>query len=377
MGSPREHAKRIAVLGTRGIPARYRGFESFAESLALYLVDRAWQVTVYCQVDHGRPSVSRWRGVDLVHVPAHGDGPLGTVLFDWASAWHAARSEQLILTLGYNTALFSVIHRLRRRRHLINMDGLEWRRGKWSRPARAWLWLNERLGCWLGNHLVADHPAIAHHLSTRVSRGKITMIPYGTDRVEHADPGLLEPHGLTPGEFALIVGRPQPDNSTLEMVSAFSRRRRGMRLAVLCPYEPDRDGYHRRIVEAASPEVVFLGAIYDRPTIRALQFHSRLYLHGHQVGGTNPSLVEALGAGCAVIAHDNRFNRWVAGEAARYFLDGDACAAAIDALADDPDAREGLRRAGYARQAERFTWDLVLGEYERLLLANLPASRES
>ncbi len=358
--------KRLNILGTRGIPAAHGGFETFAEHLALYLQQRDWQVTVYCQENTGESGwESRWRGVRRVHLPAPCEGPRGTIVFDWQSTRHVMREPGVILTLGYNTALFSALYRMRGRINLINMDGIEWQRAKWSAPVRAWFWINERLGCWLGNHLIADNPEIKRHLALRVAERKITTIPYGADSITEADAALIAPFDLTPGNYALVIARAEPENSILEIVRAFSRKRRGASLAVLGRYDPGRP-YHRQVMEAASTEVKFLGALYERAVVSALRFHARLYLHGHQVGGTNPSLVEALGAGTPVLAHGNPFNRWVAGSAQRFFESEADCARQLDALMNNESTLQGMRTASRTRHSEAFTWKRVLREYEML-----------
>ncbi|MBX9790326.1 MAG: DUF1972 domain-containing protein [Pirellulales bacterium] len=358
----------IAILGTRGIPARHGGFETFAERLALHLVERGWQVTVYCQHEgEGAIAESQYQGARLISIPERRAGAAGTVIFDWKSTRRAMHQPGLALTLGYNTAAFTAWYRLRRVPSVINMDGLEWQRGKWGRAARAWLRWNEWFACRLADHLVADHPEIARYLQTVAPRSRITMIPYGADRVDCADQRLIEAWGLAPRSYALVVARPEPENSLLEIVSAFSRRPRGLQLVVLGDYRPEENAYQRRVLEAASSEVVFPGAIYDRDTVDALRFFARAYLHGHTVGGTNPALVEALAAGCPVLAHDNRFNRWVAGPEAAYFADEDACARALDALLDDASRLARMSSTSRARHAEAFTWERVLGEYEALL----------
>lgn len=366
--------RRLAILGTRGIPARHGGFETFAERLALHLVRRDWEVTVYCQDERRGPALEgRWQDVRLVRIAEPRRGALGTMIFDFKSILRAARDNTLMLTLGYNTAAFCGWYRLRGRVNLMNMDGLEWQRAKWSRPARAWLYLNERLGCRLAQHLIADHPAIALHLATRSAADKITMIPYGADRIVDAPTSPLTDAGLRPGAYALVVARPEPENSLLEIVEAFSARRRGLRLVVLGHYEPGRNPYHARVLRAASDEVAFPGAIYDPTLVRALRHHARLYIHGHTVGGTNPALVEALGSGAPVLAHDNVFNRWVAGPGSRYFVDSRQCAEQLDQLLDDDEELARMRQASYDRHAAEFTWDRVLGAYEALLTRFMPA----
>ncbi len=363
--------KQLRILGTRGVPAAHGGFETFAERLALHLAGRGWEVTVYCQTTGPGPvEQDEWQSVRRVKIPVAGDGPAATLVFDWLATLHAARRPGLCLTLGYNTAIFCALLRLRGRTNLINMDGLEWQRAKWSLPARNWLWLNERAGCWLGNHLIADHPEIARHLRQYVAADKVTTLPYGAVRIDSAGVAPLRALQLEPGRYLTLIARPEPENSVLEIVRAFSRRERGHVLAVLGRYT-EQDPYQKRVLEAAGPEVRFLGAIYDADVVGALRFHSAAYVHGHQVGGTNPSLVEALGAGNAVIAHDNRFNHWVAGEAARYFADEAGAARVFDEVLAQPALLAEMRAQARARHQAAFTWDTVLQGYEDLLLSRL------
>lgn len=360
----------LRILGTRGVPAAHGGFETFAEHLALYLSAKGWTVVVYCQDDGSGPTVEDdWRGVRRVRIPIALEGPKGTVLFDWKATLHASQSRDLCLTLGYNTAVFAALLRVKGIANVFNMDGVEWARAKWGVGAKTWFYVNDWAGCWLGNHLVADHPEIRRHLSGRVSERKITMIPYGADAIDAAPSELVTALGLVPSDFVTVVARPEPENSLLEIVSAFSRHRRGCTLAVLGTYRPRENAYHRAVIRAASSEVKFLGAIYDKSIVQALRFHSRAYVHGHQVGGTNPSLVEALGAGCPVIAHDNPYNRWVAGPMAKYFADIDECASRFDEVLNDWDLISSMRSGSRIRHEEAFTWPNVLAQYEQLLSA--------
>lgn len=366
---------KLSILGIRGVPAQHGGFETFAEKLCPYLVQNGWSVTVYCQEDgEGVIWESEWQGVKRIHIPVAREGAAGTVIFDWRATCHALGQEGFFLTLGYNTAIFNLMQRIKGQTNVINMDGIEWRRDKWGVVAKTWFWLNERAGCWVANHLVADHPKIKEHLATRVSADKITMIPYGGDEVLSADVSLLDSYGLQPGKFSVIIARPEPENSFLEMVRAFSKARRNHTLVVLGNFTPEANTFHRQVMDAAGNEVIFPGAIYDAPVVQALRFHSRFYLHGHRVGGTNPSLVEALGAGCAVIAHDNHFNRWVAGPQAAYFKDEAECANLFDQLLTDDFAVERMKSASRAVFNERFTWEQVLREYEELLTRWYPTN---
>lgn len=370
----------ILILGTRGIPAAHGGFETFAEHLALFLADRGWQVGVYCQDEV--PAVTQrfrseqWRGVELIQTQVSSTGPRATLEFDWHCVRHAARRSAVCLVLGYNSAIFLPYLRLAGRKILTNMDGIEWRRPKWSRPVKAWFWLNEWIAAWTSHRLVADHPIIADHLATRRPRSATAMIAYGGTPVPSAPEAPVRAMGLEPGRYLISIARIEPDNSILPIVEAFSRQRRGMRLVVLGTLVEDNP-YHRSIRAAASDEVLFPGAIYDAEIVQALRFHARAYLHGHTVGGTNPSLVEALWAANPVIAHDNAYNRWTAGEAGLFFADRDGCAQAVDALIQDDAKAAKLSAAALARAGEAFSWPAILEQYEREALALLRAARGS
>lgn len=358
---------KLRILGIRGIPAAHGGFETFAEYLSFFLRDKGWQIIVYCQEDEkGELWQDEWNGIERVHIPVSQSGPLGTIVFDWKSIVHAAKSKDACLTLGYNTALFCVLLRLRGIRNVINMDGIEWSRAKWGPVAKLWFWLNDWAGCWLGDHLVADHPEIKKHLSTRTNPRKITTIAYGAEHVTTAPVEPLEKWQLQPGNYLTLVARAEPENSILEVVQGFSSKPRGIKLLILGNYSTEHS-YQKKVLEAASDEIVFAGAIYDKFVVQALRFHCAAYVHGHQVGGTNPSLVEALGAGNAVIAHDNRFNRWVAGEGARYFSDAASFANVLDQLLGEPDALASMRAASRSRFQTEFMWPHILRKYENLL----------
>jgi glycosyltransferase involved in cell wall biosynthesis len=367
----------VLILGTRGVPSKHSGFETFAQDFALFLLSRNHEVTVYCQAEEDEPAREDvWNGIRRVHISA-GKGSVGTMVFDWKSIRHSIKERDVVvLTLGYNTAVFNALYRLSGTPNIMNMDGIEWKRDKWSRPAKIWFWLNEWSGARLANHLVADHPEIAIHISRHTNEKKITIIPYGADRVTSAPANLLQKYGLTPKGYDLLIARPEPENSILEIVRAYSLRQRGLPLVVLGTYRRDRTQYQRTVLDAAGPEIQFLGPIFERNIVKALRFHARAYLHGHRVGGTNPSLVEALGAGNAVVANDNRFNRWVAGEGARYFRSVEDIDEILASLAADPAQLLAMEEASRDRFREAFTQDKVLTAYEELLAQFAPAVPE-
>lgn len=367
--------KKLLILGTRGIPASHGGFETFAQRLALYLVERGWDVTVYCQTAKRNVPSTCWKGIRLKYVTTPQNNSFGSILFDLKSTLRAATVEDgIVLTLGYNTAIFSILYRLRGKFNIINMDGLEWQRQKWNFLEKAWLYINERVGARLGNWLIADHPEMKRYLTQGSSADKIIMIPYGADRIDSSDVSLLEPYGLTSKSYALVVARPEPENSIWEIVSAFSAQKRGYQLVILGNYHPEESEYHQEVLQAASEEVLFLGAIYDSKTVHTLRVHTRLYIHGHTVGGTNPSLVEALAAGSPVLAQDNAFNRWVAGEKAHYFSYEASCFQKLSELLDDPEELQNMGKGSKERYEQAFSNNKDLRAYEQVFLSYLADS---
>ncbi|MBO1254240.1 DUF1972 domain-containing protein [Alteromonas sp. 5E99-2] len=361
--------KKIVIQGIRGIPASHGGFETFAEYLVLYLVKKGWEVIVYCQGEPDSEFVEdEWRGIKRITIPEKRQGPLGTMIFDFKTIVHSTRHKCTVLTLGYNTASFNLVYRLMGIKNLINMDGIEWKRDKWGALAKTWFWLNERCGCWFGHHLVSDHPEIKKHLATRVSEQKITTIAYGGLEVTKADSEYLTEFELEPDTYGIVIARPEPENSVLEIVQGFSRSKRNKKLVVLGNFDFDNNQYHQQIKNSASDEVIFPGAIYDIEKVSALRFFARCYVHGHTVGGTNPSLVEAIGAGNAIIAHDNKFNRWVAKEGAIYFTDIDSISSAFDTLFENDTLTKQLQGNTKDNFVTNFQWDKILTEYEDLMI---------
>lgn len=362
----------VMILGTRGVPSRHSGFETFVQDFALFLSSRGHQVTVHCQAPPEEAArEDNWNGIRRVLIPA-GNGSLGTILFDWKSIRHAMREKGVVLTLGYNTGIFNLAYRFGHLRNIMNMDGIEWKREKWSLPARAWFWLNEWAGARVSHHLVADHPEIREHLSRHTDPEKITVIPYGADSVTAAAESLIAQFNLTSKNYYLLIARPEPENSILEIVRGYSLRHRGIPLVILGKYRRDTTRYQKAVLDAAGPEVVFLGPIFDRDIVKALRFHARAYFHGHRVGGTNPSLVESLAAGNPVLAHDNRFTRWVAGAGARYFRTSEDVSDLLDSLAASPDQLLAMGEASRRRHSESFTQDKILTTYEQLMLQFAP-----
>jgi glycosyltransferase involved in cell wall biosynthesis len=362
--------RKLLILGTRGIPAKYGGFETFAERLAIYLCQEGWEVTVYCQKLGQKTVQKQWQNITLVEISVPKDNSFWSIVFDFKATMHALRQHGIILVLGYNTAIFSLIYYISKRISVMNMDGIEWHRKKWNLPQKIWLYLNEKCALWFSTHIIADHPQIKlHYLDKKISRNKISVIPYCSDPVRQANIDILEKYSLEPDRYALIVARPEPENSILETVSAFSQHRRGYKLVILGEYVPQESIYHQKVLESASAEVLFPGAVYSTKDVQALRYYARLYIHGHTVGGTNPSLVEAIAAGMPVLAHFNRFNYWIAGSDSRYFYDQEDCCFQLDKILDDDLEISAMRKASLIRYQRLFADNRDIKAYKDLFLS--------
>jgi hypothetical protein len=268
--------KIVRVLGTHGVPANYGGFETAAEQVARYLVGRGWRVIVYCQVKGSGPVTGDvWEGIERILIPVDREGWLGTSQFDLISIRHAVRHRDLCLTFGYNTAVFNLAQRIGGVPNVINMDGIEWSRARWGFVRQAILYTNERIACVVGDALIADHPEIAKYLRLKARARKVHTITYGADTVTEASDDIPRSYGLIPGRYLTLVARPIPENSILDIVQGFSVRRRGVELVVLGTYTANTDRYHAEVMAAASPEVKFLGAIYEPAQVKAPQFDQR------------------------------------------------------------------------------------------------------
>jgi glycosyltransferase involved in cell wall biosynthesis len=304
-----ERAKKIAILGSRGIPAEFGGFETFAEQLAVRLVDRGFDVTVFCESTQSYREPT-YKGVKLVYLSTPNIVGLRSVWFDIVSILRTLRGYDVVYMLGYHAAFAFVLPWLFRTNFWTNMDGLEWKRDKWSANAKRYLQLMEWFAARFSRRLVADAEGIAQHLREAYRVGhKTLMIPYGAYEVDGApDACLIEEYGVEPGEYYLVVCRLEPENHVREIVNGFVASSSPRKLIVVGDHEADT-GYIKTLLDNANERVSFVGTIFDPPRLIALRWYCRAYFHGHSVGGTNPSLLEAMACRNHTIAHDNVFNR--------------------------------------------------------------------
>jgi len=356
---------RLAILGARGIPAHYGGFETFAEQLAVRLVERGHEVTVFCEA--AGEANEEYKGVKLRHVPTRDLGPLVTVVYDAACLWHARSSFDVIYMLGYGSSAFCWLPRMWGTRVWINMDGLEWARGKWGRIGRTYLRWAEAIAMWTPDRIIADAAAIKANLQSRYRKlPPCDVIPYGCEIISGARPEDLESFGLKPGSYYLVVCRFEPENLIREIVEGFLESNTQARL-VLVGEHTRKSEYVQALGKYKSDRLLFTGTVYDATRIHALRYFCRGYLHGHSVGGTNPSLLEAMGCGNVVIANDNPFNREVLGGSGLFFSTPKEVRSCIDSVDNRAVDIAEMKVKVVERVKEFYTWDRITDYYCELI----------
>jgi glycosyltransferase involved in cell wall biosynthesis len=355
---------RIALLGTRGIPARYGGFETFAEELTTRLVERGHTVTVYCRDAHPEPV---YRGVHLVHLPPIRHKYLETLAHTFSSTMHLLRNPaDVALYCNGANAVLTFLPRLRGMPVALNVDGLERKRKKWNRAARAWYLVSEWLSTFCPTRIVTDAAQIRRYYLERW-KADSTFIPYGAPMGQVAPGATLKKLGLERRRYFLYVTRFEPENNPLMVRRAFEKVQTSLKLALVgdAPYAAD---YIREVRDTRDPRVVLPGAIYG-DGYHELQSNSFAYVHATEVGGTHPALIEAMGRGALVLYLRTPENEEVAGEAGLAFENEAGLAGRLrEVLAMTEEQREQLRAAAVERVRTRYSWKAVTDAYEALLM---------
>ncbi|MBV9484816.1 MAG: DUF1972 domain-containing protein, partial [Frankiaceae bacterium] len=308
----------VAILGTRGIPANYGGFETFAERLSRYLVEQGVPVTVYCRRRYATAG-AEWNGVRLVTLPTISSKYFDTVVHTAISAIHLvlrSRVRQVILCNAANAPVVPFL-RLFRRRVVMNVDGLEWRRGKWGILGRSWYRLGEWISVRWASVLVTDAEEVRTYYRVRHDSDSV-MIPYGADLLDRGGelPAEVE---VVPDGYALYVSRWERENNPLLVAQAHAAARTSTSLVMLGHATYD-DELEAEVRAAAAPNAALPGSVFGASYV-ALQRNARCYIHATEVGGTHPALIEAMGAGNLCLVLDTPENREVAGPDAWFFAD--------------------------------------------------------
>jgi len=358
---------RIALLGTRGVPACYSGFETCAEELGTRLAARGHQVTVYCRVPHIAHAGAVYRGMRLVKLPTIRSKHLDTIVHTLLSSLHA-------LVRGYDVALYfnvgnspaTWIPRLAGQRVILNVDGLDSKRKKWGRLARLYIRACERWAARFPDRVVTDSRRVQQHY--RQHRGTTsTYIAYGADPIAVAPGAHLARFGLAPGRYVLFVGRLVPENCAHHLVEAFEGLSTDLRCVIVgdAPYSED---YIRGLRATADPRVVFTGYLFGEG-YRELLSSAYCFVETSEVGGTHPALLEAMAAERCVVVNDTPENLETVADAGLSYggaLGAVSLRPVLEGLLKDPALAADFGRRGFDRVRRHYSWDAVTDSYEAL-----------
>jgi len=360
------------MIGTRGVPARYGGFETAIEEIGQRLVARGHEVVVYCRGAEA-PRPDTYLGMELVHLPAARKKSLETLSHTGLSVAHLMRrgrkSERFDAAIVFNAAnapFLPALH-LKKLPVAVHVDGLEWRRAKWAGAGRRYYRAVEALSVRWADALIADAQGIADYYTEEFG-AKTALLAYGAPIQENPGSDRIGDFDLIPHKYHLVVARFEPENHVAEIVAGYTRSNASLPLIVVgsAPYA---DEYTAEIeaIAGGDSRIQLLGGVWDQAQLDELYANSLTYLHGHSVGGTNPSLLRAMGAGAGVIAYDVVFNREVLGAAGQYFHDSDEIGALIERAESDPASMTERGARLRLRAGEQYVWDDVARGYEELL----------
>lgn len=359
---------RIGILGTRGIPNHYGGFEQISGYLAAGLVQKGHEVTVYNSHNHPYQH-STWNGVNIVHCtdPEHLIGTAGQFIYDLNCVLDARKKKfDLLLIMGYTSS--SVWGPLYPKNTFVitNMDGLEWKRSKYNKPVQRFLRFAESLAVKYSHAHIADSLAIKQYLAEKY-RITPTYIPYGAEVLTEVDHSICEKYQLEKDEYLLLIARMEPENNIELILSGFHQSHSGKKMVVVGDI---RNKYGQYISHRFKKDkrIIFTGPVFDIQQLHSLRSFASLYFHGHSVGGTNPSLLEAMASKTFIAAHANAFNRHILGKEALYFSSAEEVKAIVENEIPAKEKAQAIT-ANFTRILNRYNWDHIVDKYEHFILS--------
>lgn len=310
---------RVGIIGTRGIPNHYGGFEQFAELLSVYLVKNSHEVFVYNSSTHPYQEKT-FKNVRIIHCsdPEKKIGTIGQFLYDLNCILDSRkRNFDVILQLGYTSSSIWSFLFPKKSILITNMDGLEWKRAKYSLPIKTFLKYAEKLAVKHSDFLISDSLGIQNYLEEKYNATS-KYIPYGAKNIEEPSKLVLNKYHLLEYTYNLLIARLEPENNIESILDGVVLSKKKPLFLVIGSYA-NKFGYRLKEKFKNHEHILFLGSIYNSEELNSLRYFSNLYFHGHSVGGTNPSLLEAMGCNALIIAHDNIFNKAVLEEEGYYF----------------------------------------------------------
>ena len=353
---------RIGIIGTRGIPNYHGGFEQFAEFFASFLAEKKHDVYVYSSCSHPYKE-NTFNGVNIIHCkdPEEKIGTIGQFIYDLNCILDARkRNFDIILQLGYTSN--SIWRRLLPKNSIIitNMDGLEWKRAKYNKGVRLFLKYAESLAIKGSDYLISDSIGIKNYLKNEYNVDS-KYIPYGAEKFESPNIKRLDKFGIDAFQFNLLIARMEPENNIEIILDGATKSKNKTTFLIIGKYNNSFGKYLKKKYKNQK-HIKFLGGIYDLEDLNNLRYYSKLYFHGHSVGGTNPSLLEAMASNSLVIAHQNDFNYTILGKDAFYFSGVDEVTKYMDTLLNKNEYSTMLEN-NLIKIEQLFSWPKVNNSY--------------
>lgn len=353
---------KIGIIGTRGIPNTYGGFEEFAQQVGVRLAKKGHAVTVYNSHNHPYQD-KEFDGANIIHKydPEKRLGTFGQFIYDFNSIVDARwRKYDILLQLGYTSS--SVWSWLMPNQSVVitNMDGLEWKRSKYSSRVQSFLRKAEKWAVQGSSLLIADSKGILNYLENKY-RAQVVYLTYGAEIFKNPDETLLEQYSVEPFEYNIVVARLEPENHLETILSGVLRSESQKVTLVVGNHETEYGSYLKDTFRDS--RIRFIKATYKKEKILNLRHYAHIYFHGHSVGGTNPSLLEAMGCQNMICAHDNEFNREVLGEDGNFFKDDVDIANTLDHL-ERNDIQKTKIKQNLEKLENHYNWDLIAEQYE-------------
>ncbi|MDP5001482.1 MAG: DUF1972 domain-containing protein [Flavobacterium sp.] len=356
---------KIAILGTRGVPNYYGGFEQFAEFFSVYLADKGHEV--YCYNSHNHPYQEKtFHGVHILHQhdPEYKYGTFGQFIYDYNCIMDARKRDfDIILQLGYTSNSIWFFLMPKKAINIINMDGLEWKRSKYSWPIQQFLKVAEWLAAKSGDYLVADSLGIQTFLKEKYKK-ESTYIAYGAHLFDAPNESILQQYQVEVGNYNMVMARFEPENNLDMVLEGVALNKEDKTPILVIGKHETKYGAYLKNKFKNFQNIRFIGGIYNLEHLNNLRYFSNLYFHGHSVGGTNPSLLEAMASQALVIAHNNDFNKGVLKENAYYFSNSIEVKKILNTVKKNDNLH--FIKNNYQAIANDFNWEKINGDYLQL-----------
>jgi glycosyltransferase involved in cell wall biosynthesis len=355
---------KIAITGTRGIPNRYGGFEQFAEKISVQLANRGHDVWVYNPSFHPVAG-DVFKEVKIIRKasPEKFFGPAANYLYDFLCLKDAIqRKADIIIECGYATAIPAImLLNFKKTKLLINPDGMEWKRPGWNMLTRKIILISEIATARLADHLICDHPEISRYYKEKYSVNPV-YIPYGAEIFSNPDEKILNAFNLRPFDYFLLISRFEPANNIGPVIRGFLNSGNTIKLVIIG--NPENTFGRKLSAEyRSSPNLIFYHDIFDQHILDNLRYFSKAYFHGHSAGGTNPSLLEAMAAGALIIAHDNKFNRYILKDNALYFKNENDITRILNSENNWISGKKSMVKENREIIEQNYLWDKITDQY--------------